>query len=36
MINKKIAIFFDCENISSKYVNEIFDELAKIGEITIK
>jgi len=35
MINKKIAIFFDCENISSKYVDEIFDELAKIGEITI-
>ena len=35
MINKKIAIFFDCENISPKYVDEIFDELAKIGEITI-
>ncbi len=33
--SKKIAIFFDCENISSKYVDEIFDELAKIGEITI-
>lgn len=35
MIDKKIAIFFDCENITSKYVDEIFDELAKIGEITI-
>ncbi len=35
MINKKIAVFFDCENISSKYVNEIFDELAKIGEVTM-
>lgn len=35
MINKKIAVFFDSENISSKYVNEIFNELAKIGELTI-
>jgi len=35
MINKKIAVFFDCENISSKYANEIFNELEKIGEITI-
>ncbi|WP_321468449.1 NYN domain-containing protein [Halarcobacter sp.] len=35
MQNKKIAIFFDCENISCKYVDEIFTELAKIGEITI-
>lgn len=35
MINKKIAVFFDCENISSKYVNEIFNELAKIGEVSI-
>jgi uncharacterized protein (TIGR00288 family) len=36
MTNKKIAIFFDCENISAKYTDEIFNELAKIGEITIK
>ena len=35
MINKKIAVFFDCENISSKHTNQIFDELAKIGVITI-
>ena len=35
MINKKIAVFFDCENISSKYVSEIFNELAKIGEVSI-
>ena len=35
MINKKIAVFFDCENISYKYLDEIFDELAKIGEVSI-
>ena len=36
MNNKKIAVFFDCENISSKYVNDIFDELANYGEVTIR
>lgn len=36
MINKKIAVFFDCENISSKYVSDIFDELANYGEVTIR
>lgn len=35
-MDKKIAIFFDAENISSKFVDEIFDELAKIGEVIIK
>lgn len=36
MNNKKIAVFFDCENISSKYVSDIFDELANYGEVTIR
>ncbi|AQW85003.1 putative LabA/NYN domain protein [Campylobacter pinnipediorum subsp. pinnipediorum] len=36
MKNKKIAVFFDCENISAKYVEEIFDDLAKYGEAIIK
>ena len=36
MNNKKIAVFFDCENISSKYVDEIFAELANHGEVIIK
>ena len=36
MNNKKIAVFFDCENMSSKYVNDIFDELANYGEVTIR
>jgi uncharacterized LabA/DUF88 family protein len=34
--DKKIAIFFDCENVSSKYVEDIFKELAKQGEVTIR
>lgn len=34
--DKKIAIFFDCENISSKFVEDIFKELAKLGEVTIR
>ena len=36
MSNKKIAVFFDCENISSIYVKEIFDELANYGEVVIR
>lgn len=36
MINKKIAVFFDCENVSSKYVSDIFDELANYGEVTTR
>ena len=36
MNNRKIAVFFDCENISSKYVSDIFDELANYGEVTIR
>ena len=34
--DKKIAIFFDCENISAKYISSIFDELANYGEVIIK
>lgn len=33
---KKLAVFIDCENISPKYINSIFKELAKYGEATIK
>lgn len=34
--DKKIAIFFDCENISANHVPSIFDELANYGEVIIK
>lgn len=34
--DKKIAVFFDCENISARYVQEIFDDLANIGEVIIR
>ena len=33
--NKKIAVFFDCDNISPKYLKDIFNELANIGDIII-
>lgn len=33
--NKKIAVFFDCDNISSKYLKDIFNELANIGDVII-
>lgn len=36
MQNKKIAVFFDYENISATYVDSIFDELAKYGKVIIK
>ena len=36
MKEEKIAIFFDCENINAKYVDEIFNELANIGEVIIR
>ena len=36
MSDKKIAVFFDCENVSSKYASDIFDELANYGEVTIR
>lgn len=34
--DKKIAVFFDCENISAKHVLSIFNELANYGEVIIK
>lgn len=34
--DKKIAVFFDCENISANHVPSIFDELANYGEVIIK
>lgn len=36
MQNKKIAVFFDCENISATFVPSIFEELAKYGEVIIR
>jgi uncharacterized LabA/DUF88 family protein len=36
MNDKKIAIFFDCENISVNYIQDIFNELANIGEVIIR
>ena len=36
MKEKKIAVFFDCENISGSHVASIFDELVKYGEVIIK
>jgi hypothetical protein len=34
--NKKIALFFDCDNISAKCVDDVFNELANIGEVIIR
>ena len=36
MMENKIGLFFDAENISAKFVDEIFNELAKLGEVIIK
>ena len=36
MKNKKIAVFFDCENISAIYVDSVFDKLEKYGEVIIR
>ena len=35
-LNKKIALFIDCENISSKYIDDIMNELAIYGEVNIR
>lgn len=35
MMNKKIAVFIDCENVSSKYSEQVFSKLNKIGDILI-
>lgn len=34
--DRKIAVFFDCENISAKYTKEIFNDLANYGEVIIR
>ena len=34
--NKKIALFIDCENISSKHIDTIISELANYGEVNIR
>lgn len=36
MNDKKIALFLDCENISPKYIDDIFNELANYGEVIIR
>lgn len=36
MNDKKIALFIDCENISPKYIDDIFNELANYGEVIIR
>lgn len=36
MNDKKIALFFDCDNINAKYVDDVFNELANIGEVIIR
>ena len=36
MSDKKIALFIDCENISSNYIDDIFNELANHGEVIIR
>lgn len=35
MQNKKIAVFFDCENVSADYVPSILEKLTDYGEIMI-
>lgn len=34
--NQKIALFIDCENVSSEYIDTIISELASYGEIMLK
>lgn len=36
MNDKKIAVFFDCDNINAKYIDDVFNELANIGEVIIR
>jgi len=31
--SKRIAIFFDCENVNVKYLQEIYDQLANDGQV---
>ncbi|MFY9076466.1 NYN domain-containing protein [Aliarcobacter butzleri] len=36
MNDKKIAVFFDCDNINAEYIDDVFNELANIGEVIIR
>lgn len=36
MNDKKIAVFFDCDNINAKHIDDVFNELAKVGEVIIR
>jgi len=35
-VDKKIALFIDCENISHNYIDNIIEELATYGEVNIR
>ena len=35
-INKKVALFIDCENVSHKHIDTIIEELANYGEVNIR
>lgn len=35
-ISKKYAILIDSENVSAKYIESIFDELSRLGSITVR
>ena len=36
VIESKIALFIDCENISYKYIDDIIAELANYGEVNVR
>ena len=33
---KNIAMFIDCDNVSSKYIDSIFKDLSQYGKINIR
>ncbi len=33
---KKIAVFFDCENVSAEHVGFVFNKLQNYGEVIIR
>ena len=35
-ISNKYAILIDSENVSAKYIESIFDELSRLGSITVR
>ena len=35
-ITSRYAILIDSENVSAKYVESIFDELSRLGSITVR